>query len=88
MKNQAIEMSVLYQGYLLKYDNDSLSHWSKKYYIIDDKTLNLYYTQSYLKFKQFTSTLFFNAEEYQKAVKSNFQGIIGHIFIRQILIKI
>ena len=75
-----IKMNVLYQGWLWKFEqhglsaNSTMSDWTKKFYGIDRQTLNLYYVQSYNKFKQFASTLFFDQSYYTNAVDTQLQG--------------
>jgi len=70
-----MKMRLLYQGYLWKFD-ESLGDWTKNWYGIDTESMNLYYVREYNKFKQFTSTLFFDQEFYAKAVDTNMQGCL------------
>merc|ERR1712228_465855 len=86
-----IKMNVLYQGWLWKFEqhgisaNSTMSDWTKKFYGIDRETLNLYYVQSYNKFKQFVSTLFFDKSYYLNAVDAELQGCfsISHAVVGQ-----
>jgi len=79
-----IRMKVLYEGFLWKFENDPfagsdaarLSDWKKNWYGLDAETLNLYYVPERNKFKQFTSTLFFDKEFYTKAVDTQLQGCL------------
>merc|ERR1712048_922795 len=83
-------MNLLYEGWLFRFeqhgdDKSSMVNWSKKFYGIDAESLNLYYVQSYNKFKQFSSTLFFDKSYYLNAVDTQLQGClsISHAVVSQ-----
>lgn len=77
-----IHMNVLYEGYMFKFEEKcgsdlSVYDWHKSYFAIDPQSYELHTVLTHKKFKQFSHTIFFNMDYYQKLLFDTFKGSIA-----------